>query len=162
VAAVLTVPAPPLLEQVIGLASGGFAGRQQVDGRFRLTVPTGAWPETRHDEFNVQPTLAQVEETIRASVRVLPGLADLRMERIWGGLIDRTPDVIPVIERSAEVEGLVFAAGFSGHGFCLGPITGSILADLALSGATEMPIEPFALARFANQPQRAESLQLHG
>jgi sarcosine oxidase subunit beta len=162
VAAVLTVPARPLLQQVIGLASGGFAGRQQVDGRFRLTVPTGPWPETRHDEFNVQPTLAQVEETIGVSTRVLPGLAELRLERVWGGLIDRTPDVIPVIERSADVAGLVFAAGFSGHGFCLGPVTGAILADLALTGATELPIEPFALARFADRPQQAESLQLHG
>jgi sarcosine oxidase subunit beta len=162
VPAVQTVPAPPMLDQVIGIASGRFAGRQQVDGRFRLTVGNTPWPETDHDAFNVQPTLAQVEDTIRSSIRVLPIVAELRVAQVWGGLIDRTPDVLPVIERSPDIEGLLIAAGFSGHGFCLGPITGSILADLALTGGTSLPIEPFALSRFSRQGTRDENLQLHG
>jgi sarcosine oxidase subunit beta len=110
----------------------------------------------------VQPTLAQVEDTIRSSIRVLPIVAELRVAQVWGGLIDRTPDVLPVIERSPDIDGLLIAAGFSGHGFCLGPITGSILADLALTGTTSLPIEPFALSRFSKQAERDENLQLHG
>jgi sarcosine oxidase subunit beta len=54
------------------------------------------------------------------------------------------------------------AAGFSGHGFCLGPITGAILADLALTGETGYPIAPFALDRFARQEQQPAPLQMHG
>jgi len=78
-----------------------------------------------------------------------------------GGLIDKTPDALPVIEATPEVDGLVVATGFSGHGFCLGPITGEILADLAMEGSTRHPIAPFARARLdgASVP---EDVTLHG
>ena len=69
--------------------------------------------------------------------------------RVWGGLLDMTPDALPIIERVAEVEGLVVAAGFSGHGFCLGPVTGQIVRDLVLEGTTAFPIQPFKGDRFA-------------
>jgi sarcosine oxidase subunit beta len=158
---VQTVPVPRELDQVIGIATGHFAGRQEVSGRYRLTVGNTPWQGTRHTADSVMPTLAQIEDTVASSIRVLPGLADIRIGRVWGGLIDRTPDVLPVIERSSQVEGLVMAAGFSGHGFCLGPVTGEILADLALEGTTAHLIAPFALDRFAGVAA-AESLQLHG
>ncbi len=163
VPAVQTVPAPPMLDPVIGIASGKFACRQQADGRFRLTTGNSPWGGgEQHDQYNVQPTLEQVRDTIDVSTRILPAIHGLRVAQVWGGLLDLTPDALPVIERSAEVEGLVIAAGFSGHGFCLGPVTGQILADLAVFGTTELPIEPFQLSRFADQPASAESLTLHG
>lgn len=160
---VQTVPAPPMLDQVIGIASGKFAGRQQVDGRFRLTLGGSAWNAgTWHDQYNVQPTLEQVSETIEVSTKILPVIEGMRVAQVWGGLLDSTPDALPVIERSPDVEGLIIAAGFSGHGFCLGPITGQILADLAVIGTTELPIEPFRLARFSGRTDESESLTLHG
>jgi glycine/D-amino acid oxidase-like deaminating enzyme len=163
VPAVQTVPAPPTLEQVIGIASGKFAGRQQVDGRFRLTLANSPWDGAdRHDQYNVQPTLEQVRDTIDVASKLLPAIQGLRVAEVWGGLLDLTPDALPVIERSPEVEGLIIAAGFSGHGFCLGPITGQILADLAVFGSTELPIDAFQLSRFADQSAEAESLTLHG
>jgi sarcosine oxidase subunit beta len=73
-----------------------------------------------------------------------------------------TPDALPVIERSPDVDGLIIAAGFSGHGFCLGPITGQILADLAVTRTTELPIEPFQLSRFAKLESSFQPLTLHG
>jgi len=163
VPAVQTVPAPPMLDQVIGIASGKFAGRQQVDGRFRLTLGNSPWDGGGwHDQYNVQPTLEQVRETIEVSARILPAIQGLRVAQVWGGLLDLTPDALPVIERSPQIEGLIIAAGFSGHGFCLGPITGQILADLAVFGTTELPIEALTLSRFADQAGTSESLTLHG
>lgn len=163
VPAVQTVPVPPMLDQVIGIASGKFAGRQQVDGRFRLTIGGSAWGGgDRHDQYNVQPKLEQVRDTIEFAIRIVPALQELRVAQVWGGLLDLTPDALPVIERSSEVEGLIIGAGFSGHGFCLGPITGQILADLAVFGSTELPIDAFQLSRFAGPAPDAESLTLHG
>ena len=153
---------PPTLRQVLGVADGGFAGRQEVSGRFRLCGTTIPWGEGTHTTWNVMPTMAQMQQTIADSTAVLPSLRDVRMHRIWGGLIDRTPDVIPVLERSREVEGLVIGAGFSGHGFCLGPVTGEILADLAVEGATRHPIDAFSLGRFAGRAEPAAALQMHG
>jgi sarcosine oxidase subunit beta len=106
--------------------------------------------------------MEQVGESIAVSTRILPPVQDLRVAQVWGGLLDLTPDALPVIERSPDIEGLMIAAGFSGHGFCLGPITGQILADLAVFGSTELPIEPFQLSRFANTTPNSEPLTLHG
>jgi sarcosine oxidase subunit beta len=96
----------------------------------------------------------------RASV-VLPAVAAARLARVWGGLIAMTPDGLPVIERSDEVEGLVIAAGFSGHGFCLGPITGRIVCELVTEGETSLPIEPFRRDRFEGMQWTARA-ELHG
>jgi sarcosine oxidase, subunit beta len=157
-----TTAMPPALQQVLGVANGGFAGRQEVSGRFRLCGSPVLWDGTQHTSENVMPSLQQMQSTLADAMSLLPQLAEVGVSRVWGGLIDRTPDVLPVIERVTEVEGLVIGAGFSGHGFCLGPVTGEILADLATTGTTSHPIAPFALDRFARQTHEAEALQMHG
>ncbi len=159
--AVQTEAVEQLLDQVLGISTGGFAGRQQADGRFRLTGSSTPWVATRHTDENVMPTLTQVSDTIAWSTRLIPALSDIRVVKVWGGLIDNSPDAIPIIERTPEVEGLVVATGFSGHGFCLGPVTGEILADLATEGVTRHPIAPFARARLDNLMAN-EGVTLHG
>jgi sarcosine oxidase subunit beta len=72
-----------------------------------------------------------------------------------------TPDALPIIERAPALDGLVIAAGFSGHGFCLGPVTGQIVRDLVLDGTTAFPIPPFRRDRFAAVSGRAAAT-LHG
>ena len=61
------------------------------------------------------------------------------------------------------IEGLVLAMGFSGHGFCLGPVTGQLLAALALDEPTGFDLSAFAATRFndgSNRPD--EAMTLHG
>jgi sarcosine oxidase subunit beta len=92
---------------------------------------------------------------------VPPALTDAKVARVWGGLIDLTPDGLPVIERAPEVEGLVIAAGFSGHGFCLGPITGQLVGELIVKRSPSLPLVAFRRARFTG-PGRAATAELHG
>ena len=82
---------------------------------------------------------------LRAS---LAGLGNLRIDYSWAGLIDSTPDGIPVLDDQVGPEGLVVAGGFSGHGYGLVPTVGSILADLADAGSTSVDIRPFQMSRF--------------
>lgn len=161
VPAVQTVATSPLLDQVLGIPTGGFAGRQEASGRFRLTGFSIPWNATWHDAENVLPTMTQVQETISWACRLVPAIRKLRMVQVWGGLIDKTPDALPVIERTPEIDGLIVAAGFSGHGFCLGPVTGEILADLAADGRTAHPIAPFARRRLDAMTE-PEAVSLHG
>jgi len=58
-----------------------------------------------------------------------------------------SPDEHFVVDRHPEHAHVVFAAGLSGHGFKFTPVLGQALADLALNGATELPIEFLALRR---------------
>jgi sarcosine oxidase subunit beta len=150
-----------VLGPVLGVASGGFAGRQEASGRFRLIGESLPWDGEHHTETNTMPTAIQAEQMIAGAMKILPGVRELRINRMWGGLIDRTPDVIPVIDRVPGWEGLIIAAGFSGHGFGIGPATGEILADLVTAGTTEHAIDAFRLNRFATGVTQ-EALQMHG
>ena len=70
------------------------------------------------------------------------------MIRFWSGVEGCTPDHLPVLCPSRTTPGLVHAFGFSGHGFCLGPASGAVAAELALDGRTATPIEGFGVDRF--------------
>ncbi len=163
VAVVQTVPLPPLIRQVIGVANADFAGRQEVGGRVRMTGAALAWrwPPGPLGGDDVQPPASEVRVVLDRGVAVLPALADAKIARLWGGLIDLTPDGLPVIERAPEVEGLVIAAGFSGHGFCLGPITGQLVSELITKGSPSLPLGAFGRARFAGLGRTAAA-ELHG
>ena len=96
------------------------------------------------------PTAHNIAAILSRGSAVVPALAQARIARVWAGLLDMTPDGLPIIERTQEVEGLVIAAGFSGHGFCLGPITGRIICELVTRRESSLPIHPFRRARFAD------------
>lgn len=159
-----TVPLPPLFEQVFGVANADAAGRQEVDGRLRVTTGIGTWPHepARWTPDLLAPRAADVATLIGRVTQVLPALADAGVSRIWGGLIDLTPDALPAIDAHTGVEGLILAAGFSGHGFGIGPVTGEILADLALSRQPRFDLSSFRLGRFAGRTATPANLTLHG
>jgi sarcosine oxidase len=63
-----------------------------------------------------------------------------------------TPDEHFVIDLLPGCAGRVaVAAGFSGHGFKFTPVVGEILADLALTGATEHPVDFLRATRFSSR-----------
>ena len=72
-----------------------------------------------------------------------------RILRAWAGIEARTPDELPVICRSARYHGVFHQFGFSGHGFQLAPGVGALMAELIATGKTNLPLEPFRIARFA-------------
>jgi len=60
-----------------------------------------------------------------------------------------TTDWNPVIDVVPDSPNVVFAVGFSGTGFKLGPVTGRILADLAQGKETRQREPKLALARLS-------------
>jgi sarcosine oxidase subunit beta len=60
----------------------------------------------------------------------------------WVGLYDISPDWHPVIDQVGP-EGLYIVAGFSGHGFKLGPATGDLVANLVIKGKAATPDAKF-------------------
>jgi sarcosine oxidase subunit beta len=156
---------PPLFDQVFGVANADCAGRQEVDGRLRVTTGSRPFPgdAASWTEATLAPNAAEIAALTERVAHVLPALRDAKLHRSWGGLIDLTPDALPVIDAPETVAGLVIAAGFSGHGFCLGPVSGELLADLALGRAPRHELSAFRLSRFAGQKtQKPATLNLHG
>lgn len=126
--------------------------RLRVDGRqilreirHRTTLGTALIPQPFPEPA---PDRRSVDAALSRLVVVFPGAAEARAVRYWGGLVDMTPDGLPIIDGTAGPPGLTVIAGLSGHGLVLGPVLGEIAADLALDGSTGRPIEPFSLARF--------------
>ena len=63
-------------------------------------------------------------------------------------LFTNTPDDDFVLDTLPDYPQVAVGAGFSGHGFKFASVIGELLADLALEGETDHPIEPFAIDRF--------------
>jgi sarcosine oxidase subunit beta len=68
---------------------------------------------------------------------MVPSLRDTNFLRAWAGTLAMTPDRLPM------------ATGFSGHGFCLGPIVGKLLSEWVLDGEPSMSLDELNLSRFA-------------
>lgn len=62
-----------------------------------------------------------------------------------------TPDGQPLIGTLPGYEDVVMAAAFSGRGFKMAPVIGSILADLAANGCSAISLARWAPDRFRNQ-----------
>lgn len=81
-----------------------------------------------------------------------PGLSDAAISGSYAGCYDVTPDWNPVISPTG-IDGLLVAAGFSGHGFKIAPAVGRLVADLVIDGASadaRIPASDFRLTRFAD------------
>ena len=145
-------PVPPLLKQVLGVATAEFAGRQQIDGRLRISGGSRPWHGAMEEGERpvVRPSADAISKTIEKASVALPALRDARIVRFWAGLIDQTPDGLPVIERSPELQGLVIAGGFSGHGFGIAPMISLVIRDLALGEEPRLSLSSFQRARFSN------------
>ncbi len=79
---------------------------------------------------------------------LFPGLAGIPIVESWAGMIEMTPDVIPVIDQADALPGFFVATGFSGHGFGIGPGAGKAIAGLLTGNGSGMDLHDFRLGRF--------------
>ena len=79
---------------------------------------------------------------------VFPQLAGVGFVESWAGMIETTPDVIPVIDEAPSLPGFYIATGFSGHGFGIGPGAGKAIAGLLTGNDSGIPLQEFRLSRF--------------
>jgi glycine/D-amino acid oxidase-like deaminating enzyme len=89
-------------------------------------------------------------EARAALSRAFPAFARMEVAQSWGGLMDVTPDAVPVIDRVAALPGFFLATGFSGHGFGIGPAAGRLMADLVAGDAPVVDPTPFRFSRFSH------------
>jgi sarcosine oxidase subunit beta len=103
------------------------------------------------DRYSNQATEAFLDLTVDKVGTRFPGLENASIASTYAGCYDVTPDFNPVISQT-PIDGLVVAAGFSGHGFKISPSAGRLVADLVIDGSSSHPDIPepdFRLSRFA-------------
>ena len=146
---VLTEPVPQLLDAI-----NWTGGESIVDGRMflhyfrttndgRVLMGSGSGPigfgGRLGERFTADaPSVARAEAGLRF---LLPGLADARVERAWGGPIDVSADHFPFF---GTVPGsrIHYGAGYSGNGVGPSWLGGRILARLALGVEDELTALP--------------------
>lgn len=104
---------------------------------------------------------APVERFNRAGlknlIKAFPAFKDAKILQHWAGLIDVTPDAVPVIGPVGSIPGFFLASGFSGHGFGIGPGAGQLMADLVMGTPSRVDPTPFCLGRFTRSRREAAS-----
>jgi len=146
---VLTEPVPQLLDAI-----NWTGGESIVDGRMflhyfrttndgRVLMGSGSGPigfgGRLGERFTADaPSVARAEAGLRF---LLPGLADARVDRAWGGPIDVSADHFPFF---GTVPGsrVHYGAGYSGNGVGPSWLGGRILARLALGVEDELTALP--------------------
>jgi len=93
----------------------------------------------------------RVEAILKAVPRYLSGFQPTTLTRSepWAGLRPCTPDGLPYIGRLRAIRNLVVATGHAMMGVSLAPITGKLVAELALTNSPSMDIGPLSVDRFS-------------
>ena len=96
------------------------------------------------------PSVRAQRSAWRAARSAFPVLQQASLLQSWAGMIDVTPDAIPVISAVNDLPGLHIATGFSGHGFGIGPGAGRLMADIVTGVAPVVDPHDFRLSRFSD------------
>ncbi|CAI8753139.1 NAD(P)/FAD-dependent oxidoreductase [Pseudomonas chlororaphis] len=147
----VTEPVPYALPTVIGvytkIPEEVIYFRQIPRGNIIIGGGYRSKPDMLTRRAQVEPR--SILNQIQQMRRLLPGVGNLNIIRVWSGIEGYLPDSLPIMGPSGQVDGLYYAFGFCGHGFQLGPGVGDVMAELIATGSTSTPIEPFSIRRFA-------------
>jgi sarcosine oxidase subunit beta len=88
--------------------------------------------------------------------RRAPGIGEIGLGPGWAGLYEMTPDHNALVGEADGVSRFLYATGFSGHGFLMGPAIGEVMRDLFLGRTPVVDVGPLTAARFAGSGRRPE------
>ncbi len=107
-------------------------------------------PFENHRILNPTPSSSALR-LIRANLaKRIPQFAGIEFAETWAGMIDATPDVVPVMDQLPSHPGLFVATGFSGHGFGIGPGAGKVMADMVSGEPPRFDLTRFRFSRFSD------------
>ncbi len=142
---VATLPLPRVLGTVLLGVSRRLSLKQTRSGALLI----GGGKQGRGDlaTREKRPSVENIRLSAVDAAAVVPAAARAEAARSWVGLEGFTPDEMPIIGRLPEVEAYV-AAGFSGHGFAIGPVVGRLLGEWLVDGRPSLDLSAFRADRF--------------
>lgn len=128
------------------------AGRSFFDeaGHGRYWTKEAPSPFERMRVLDPAPSAHDLARARQNLERTFPIFKGVGTEASWGGMIDATPDILPVISKVDSVPGLILSTGYSGHGFGIGPGAGALTAQLVTGDTPIVNPEPFRFSRFSD------------
>lgn len=141
---------PLLRQERAGTAlrfGGAFLDEWRLARRRSLEDPS---PFERCRILDPVPTVRELRRARINLESAFPAFRGAATVASWGGMIDATPDLVPVISPADELPGLVISTGYSGHGFGVGPGAGRLTADLVTGERPLVDPKPFRFSRFTD------------
>ncbi len=118
--------------------------KQIPSGAFLLG---GGWLGDLGDHDSYRLRQQNVEGNWKEACAILPAVAQQRIERAWCGLEAMSTDDLPLVGAVPDIESLLLALGFSGHGFAIAPAIGRAVADL-IAGQSVVELDGLRPDRF--------------
>ena len=97
-----------------------------------------------------------LEHVTLVAARRAPAFLDMGIAHGWKGYYEVSPDYNGLVGETAGVDRLLYATGFSGHGFMQAPAVGEIVRDLYLGREPFVDVSPLSAERFALHAPRPE------
>jgi D-amino-acid dehydrogenase len=99
--------------------------------------------------FTPEVTAGGVHEVLRETLRVMPGLASATVREVRVGLRPVSADDMPILGAVPGHPSVFVATGHGANGLLLGPVSGKLVADVALGREPSIDLGPFGAGRFA-------------
>jgi glycine/D-amino acid oxidase-like deaminating enzyme len=121
---------------------------------FHALATPSRWPLDAPSPFERERVLdpkpeARVLRQMREHLdRWVPELAGAAFVESWGGMMEASPDVLPIISAVEGIGNFYVATGFSGHGFGIGPGAGKLIAGMVGGTADPDMLRAFRLGRY--------------
>ncbi len=150
----ITLPITPLHGQMISLLPPVPQLKHIVFGEAAYIVPkgdkllVGATKEEMGFDITVMEECSS--RLYATAIRLLPTLAEGKIQAAWAGLRPKTPDSHPIVDFLAPWENVLVAAGHNSVGIILSAITGQSVAEMVMTGNTPPLMQPFSMERFVS------------
>lgn len=106
-------------------------------------------------DLSVDPNYT--DQILERALNRIPALEEAEISGSWAGLYESTPDHLAILGKVPEIQGLILANGFSGHGVMHAPGVGVLLSELIVDGKTSIDISALSIERFKKgklEPER--------
>jgi len=146
---IVTEKQPHMFDIMLGTAEADLYGHQTTHGSFVFGSDCGYEAVTDMTDPSALLTNSMtISEISRQIINYVPALKDAKVVRSWSGWLDNAFDNVPFISKVDEVEGLILACGFTGHGFGTAPAVGLMLSQMVAGEDTIVDISPLRYDRF--------------
>lgn len=142
-----TAPVPPLFD--IALVGNGLYGRQAARGNLLFGGGAHEWIDVELAADPGKPNTPLIRNIARRLAELLPDVADVPVLRSWAGIVEQSPDYMPIIDIADSPSNYIVVTA-SAHGFGISPATGKAVSELVLDGRSSIDISGLGLDRFAD------------
>ena len=155
IAGAARAPVKPIRGQLLHLAWSGPPLRRVTWGQHAYMVPwddgtllVGATVEDAG--FDERTTVAGVRDLMEGAAELVPQVWNATFQHARVGLRPATPDLLPIVGRSAVVPNLLYATGHYRNGVLLSALTADIVAGAVLDNRHDSALDLMRPARFGN------------